>query len=507
MRRKLARSATISRESRVASRAWAEGERPPSASGLHTEISIVRETAGKPCRRWARIGSASLLVAGAAAWAWGAGGLYSASGHGNGAYGVNRVPALYPRGACEQCHEAHAAQGTDTNLYPYALFGAANDVCWTCHNGAVLNAADARLPFAVTPPNTATAYYKHPVSSRYGGPPTSLYRAGASDPSAFSGANRHADCDDCHNPHAARNDGSPGQSTHRPGGAYGNLLSGALLGASGVVVRGWQGAGQPFSGAAYTVQPLTSLTTNYEWQVCFKCHSSFTTLPAFTAVGSGNYQATKLTSAAAGQVKEYTDLGQAFNPNNLSYHPVTAVGRNRSIPAGSFVAPWTPTSTMYCADCHNQSLGAPGASGPHASAHQHILARPAYLQENQHYQDPSWGAALGDDPAELCFSCHRWQTYAQKTGSSGADPASYTNFRQGALTNLHTFHLGGKARGTTCYDCHDVHGTNQEHLINFNLAYVTAPLGSQAAYKATSAGGSCHLTCHGHRHALTSYAR
>jgi predicted CXXCH cytochrome family protein len=465
---------------------------------------------------WARLGSLLLLGSALAAWAQlpagpgpgnqATGGLYSASGHGNPTSGVNRVPD-YGRGACEQCHEAHASQGPETNLYPYALFADQDKICWTCHDGAVLSAADTRQAFANTPPNTATDFFKHPVSNLYGGQTPSLYRAGATAPSAFTGPNRHADCDDCHDPHAARNNGSPGQSVHRPAGAYGNLLSGALLGASGLQVRGWQGAGLPFSAAASSVQPLTSLTTNYEWQICFKCHSSFTTLPVFTAVGSGNYQATKLTSVLPHQVREFFDLGQAFNPNNLSFHPVTAVGRNTTIPAGSFVAPWTTNSTMYCADCHNKALGTPGAAGAHASANMHLLERPQYLEENQHYLDPSRGAAVGEDPAELCFTCHRWQTYAQKTGSAGADPATYTNFRQGSLTNLHTFHLGGRARGTTCYDCHDVHGTNKEHLINFNLAYVTAPLGSQAAYRTTSAGGSCNLTCHGQRHSPTSYAR
>jgi hypothetical protein len=288
----------------------------------------------------------------------------------------------------------------------------------------------------------------------------------------------------------------------------GNLLSGALLGATGLQVTGWQGAGQLFSGAVYRLQPLDDLGASYEWQICFKCHSDFTTLPTFTAVGSGAYQATKLTSVRAGQVKEFQDVGQAFNPNNLSFHPVTARGRNTTIPAGSFVSPWNTTSTMYCADCHNQALNSPGASGPHASANMHILERPQYLQENQHYSDPSWGGVrLGDDPAELCFKCHRWQTYAQKAGSVGADPISNTNFRNGTASNLHSVHLGGQARGTTCYDCHDVHGTNKQYLLNFNLAYVTAARGSQAAYTTAGAGGSCNLTCHGQKHPPTSYAR
>ena len=62
-------------------------------------------------------------------------------------------------------------------------------------------------------------------------------------------------------------------------------------------------------------------------------------------------------------MREYQDVGQAFNPNNGSYHPVTAQGRNLSIPAVSFAAPEGATDTMYCSDCHTKASGAAGAAG------------------------------------------------------------------------------------------------------------------------------------------------
>jgi len=437
-----------------------------------------------------------------ASWLWAAGGLYEASGHGDTQTGVLRSSTQYARGECGHCHEGHAGQDTDPTLYPYGLFAEEEDVCWTCHDGTVTYAADARVGFSSTPPNTTTDYYKHPVSPLYSGVTPSDHRSGEVAPSAFGAGRRHAECVDCHNPHAAANDGTAGQSTHEPGGPTGNRLAAALLGATGLVVTSWQGAGQPFSSASYDLEPLTSLTDNYEWQICLKCHSSFTTLPTFPAIGSGNFTASKITSLGVGQVREYQDLGQAINPNNLSYHPLAAVGRNAGIPVASFTSPWSATSTMGCSDCHTKGPAAGGAEGPHGSTHMHILKRPVRLQENTHYLDPSWGKAIGHDPNELCFQCHRWQTYVEKE----ADPATNTGFRDGG-DNLHTKHLGDMARGVTCYTCHDVHGTNKQHLINFNLAYVTAPAGSQGAYTHSASGGSCNLTCHGENHNPLAYSR
>jgi hypothetical protein len=446
-----------------------------------------------------RIALAIGLVVCVSTLTW-AGGAYYLSGHGSTGTGVYRVPSLYGQGECGHCHEMHASQDVNTTLYPYTLFALEENVCWACHNGTVTYAADTRSPVATPPANTSTDFYKHPISNLYSGLTPSAHRAGESAPSAFGGSSRHAECTDCHDPHVAKNTGVPGVSTHTPGGANGNRLSPALLGATGLVVTSWQAAGMSFTGAAASLQTLSSPTTNYEWQLCFKCHSGFTALPTYT-VGSGYFLATKITSTTAGQVQEYRDVGQAYNPNNLAYHPVTAVGENALIPPGSFVSPWSATSTMCCSDCHNRAVGATGGVGPHGSASMHLLERADYLQENTH-------VTTGSDQNELCFKCHRWQTYV-----SGSDPASNTLFQR-AGSNLHRLHMNLSAYGTpsgrvVCYSCHDVHGTNYPHLINFNRQYVT-PGGerdSQTAYVhgSTTGSGSCYLTCHGTGHNPLTY--
>jgi hypothetical protein len=448
------------------------------------------------------VGVVLLLQAALPSQAQGGGGLFGTSGHGSTQTGVNRVPALYGRGECGHCHEEHAGQDADATLYPYALFGSEENVCWACHNGSTTYAADARLPFSSTPVNTTTDYYKHPVSQLFSGTTPSAHRAGETAPASFSGGKRHAECADCHDAHASANSGTPGVSVHQPGGTTGNRMGTSLRGTMGIKVTAWQSAGSPFSSATASLTRLTDTTTSYEWQVCFKCHSSFTTLPTFVAVGSGNYLANKLTSTNARQVKEYQDVGQAFNPNNLAYHPVTAQGKNTTMVAGSFVSPWSRTSTLCCSDCHTKGVASAGAAGPHGSSYMHILERPYYLRENTHYRDSSWGRNIGQDPNELCFKCHRWQTYVQKE----SDPATNTGFRKGS-DNQHTKHMGDFAPGVTCYTCHDVHGTNKQHLINFNLDYVTSPPGSQASYTHNATGGSCTVTCHGKFHSALAYTQ
>lgn len=439
--------------------------------------------------------AALLLSCGLAAHA--AGGLYSASGHASATSGVNRQPTLYSRGECGHCHEAHASQDADTNLYPYQLFAREENACLSCHDGTVTYAANAKTPLSGTPGNTATAYYKHPIASAYSGTTPSTHRAGETLASAFGGTNRHAECTDCHNPHAARNNGTPGESTHTAGGSSSNRLSGALLNVTGIVVSAWQAAGAPFSSALASLEALTSNTTNYEWQVCFKCHSSYTTLPTYSPVGdAATYQqAIKITSLDISQVQEYRDVGQAFNPNNPSYHSVVATGKS-SAPAGSFVAPWTATSTMYCSDCHSSSDGAFAAAGPHGSDYQHVLERKQSLQEN------TANAGRGTAATELCFKCHSYAVYVTTSSTSN------TQFRNGT-DNLHSVHAVDKVPEVTCYTCHDAHGTDSKHLLNFNSAVVTYSGGdnSMTAWHETTTGGGggyCNVTCHGGTHDSSS---
>jgi hypothetical protein len=228
------------------------------------------------------------------------------------------------------------------------------------------------------------------------------------------------------------------------------------------------------TGVEPTYNNSTGLLTGFTWmpkaereyQVCFKCHSSFTTLPSYTPTGI-----TKINNPDSSQVPENRDLSIDFSPYQSSFHPVAALGRNRNISSGSFETGWSVDSMVYCADCHTDG------SGPHGS--------PAG-SPNLHLLD------TGD---QICFKCHQSATY-----ETGANPYNTTNFKKDA-ENLHAFHTSQTVGGepVTCYSCHNSHGSEQAHLINFDIAQFDVLSGdSQSNWQMDSltGRGSCSVSCH-----------
>jgi hypothetical protein len=184
-------------------------------------------------------------------------------------------------------------------------------------------------------------------------------------------------------------------------------------------------------------------------------------------------------------------LAKEFNSFQVSFHPVAAQGRNRNMDAGSFVAPWSQDSIVYCTDCHENANG--DTNGPHGSPLLHILDGTAeYITQTNPYQScaPD-GCPSVHSQGELCFKCHQYATYA-----TGANPVTTTRFRTGG-ENLHAFHSFG-----SCYTCHDSHGSEQDHLINFDTSVVSVSLGfnSQNAWQFANGVGTCYVACHDGEH-------
>ena len=260
------------------------------------------------------------------------------------------------------------------------------------------------------------------------------------DSSNLSDANRHSECQDCHDPHKAK------PEKHVLGS---NLASGPITGVKGIGVINGAAGSQPL------LYPVNQIT--YEYELCFKCHSNYVT------GGSGSNRA------------------KEFNPNNAAYHPIEGLGKNLGIKDQAFVlgTPWNPTAgddpdygltgnvgdpnskvdpnyangaRVTCTDCHGNSE--PGAKGPHGSNVPKILKKSV---------------------PNLCFQCHSKAVYWDGTSSGSRFPK----------------HPGrGKHNKVSCTTCHSVHGSaTKPHMIE-GSGVVTW------SHNETGDNSNCTASCH-----------
>ncbi len=393
---------------------------------------------------------------------------------------------------CAACHASHTAQG------PMLLQAASPmaNLCFTCHDGTGAD-ADVKSQFTSAPQNdpATDAYYQHPA--------TELSSHTLASDNEFEGVlDRHAQCADCHQPHAS--------DTTRPVETTdGWTASGAIAGASGVAVSNGPAGSTP----TYALQQ----TSTFEYQLCFKCHSSFTQLPAQDPDHPSRWA---------------LDKAVELNPANVSYHPVEAAGKNQtaamtlSLSGTSPSKLWsfTTASTIRCTSCHGNADLANPASPPaadaslddHASPNRGLLIAP--------YRDRDLLAAnelYSATDFSLCYVCHAEAPMVDDSG----DPRNDTNF------NWHGYHLNdiayngtgggdidvaGDGQGNaTCAECHfRIHGdvlavggqTPAKGLVNF-APDVQPYNGTLSFVPATSTAlGSCTLTCHGKPHDGYVYA-
>ena len=270
-------------------------------------------------------------------------------------------------------------------------------------------------------------------------------------------AARHAECEDCHNPHA-----SYAATASAPKG------SGKVAGVWGIN-----------SGGALVLPTGVPSSVN-EYEICYKCHADSKNMPQPTGTPSPPYP---------NRVIPQWNKRTQFDPANVSYHPVAAPSRATSAP--SLIAPLTRSSIISCTDCHDNDTGpkAPtpgtGPSGPHGSQWKHLLAG-RYDMDNQNTTESAATYAL-------CYKCH-----------------SRTIILSNASCVEHDRHI--RDLNASCSICHDVHGTsggtptNNAHLINFDKRFVSPNSSGALRWEQTSAGkGRCYLLCHGENHNPFSY--
>lgn len=345
-------------------------------------------------------------------------------------------------GKCVNCHDPHGWSDAQGEI-PQLALQREEKLCLACHDGSP----------ATT--NVATDFakpYRHPTAN-WTGRHRDATEGLPSDFGRLPLDNRHAECADCHDPHVSRADGPLG-----PGGSD---ASKTTLGVSRVAV---------LNGAAGTPPLFTFLAgsdtltgPNAEYQLCFKCHSSWTTQPS-------------------GQ----TDLAMALNPANPSTHPVQAPGANPFIDPLAFASGWSASSLVRCGDCHGSDFG--GARGPHGSIHQHLLRAP--------YPASSLDRDMTSD--ELCFRCHSFDVYANEGAPESVQQRS--RFNAPGADAGHTKHVAGER--VPCYACHETHGsTKLAHLM------VTGRLPGLLTYERTANGGTCSASCHGSESYTVNYAR
>ena len=401
---------------------------------------------------------------------------------------------------CGICHRTHAAQGPNllTKSSPQST------LCFTCHDGTGAN-TNVRATYTdpAVPQNVVSdrKIFRHDTLAATNHTSASLNEFG-------SVSNRHSECSDCHNSHQARGTDSVSTTT-------GFTNSGRLSGVSGVSVSNGAAGTAPVYSLLDAKTDTTAITREY--QLCFKCHSGFTTLDSNNGFTPSRYR---------------LDKGIEFNPANPSYHPVEAAGKNPSPKmAASLAGPspykqwnFTTSSVISCANCHSNyqrfnlvTKPAANASSPlHASNTAGILRQPY----RNRLLKPA-GEAYKDSDFALCLMCHSNTPFS--TDGGGSDR---TNF---FLHGYHTAALAGQGNplnlidqpdagggNAICAECHfRQHSTtfkdttvpqtiNGTRLVSFSPNVKASSTGER---KWTSTGigqGSCTLTCHGHDHTGTT---
>ena len=323
--------------------------------------------------------------------------------------------------------------------------------------------------------------------------------------------NRHAECFDCHDPHQAQ------AGLHES-----NFRGGPQVGIKGVsVINGVPG----ITPNLFTV--ITPIV--YEYQLCFKCHSAFTDL-VDKPIGDIDYKP--------------KDKAKELNPNNPSYHPVQALGKNLGIKDEAFAlgTKFNPTikdepdygltanynssgvkldpnydGKITCSDCHGND-DENGAQGPHGSNNRKILRKPfnykvddktACMDNCHRLQAVDNNGNVDPDGNALCFKCHSKDVYYG--GASGSrfllnvgggpfdDDQSKAPNDSGHALHTNVSEMAGK---TSCFACHQPHGSGEDYALIRKISpdwkYGDDEVGV-IDYQRNQTGGSCMSSCHRHK--------
>jgi hypothetical protein len=197
------------------------------------------------------------------------------------------------------------------------------------------------------------------------------------------------------------------------------------------------------------VKASTLRGVSFEYELCYRCHGDSANLP----YNSRNIRREMATT-------------------NASYHPVEGPGRRRQVP--SLRSPLSASSVIACTDCHGSDDVE--SRGPHGSVYPGILVAAYGTRDDQ---------IEGLVTYALCYRCHE---------------------RNSILANEsfpeHRSHLLEEKTRTSCFTCHNSHGSpDNPFLMDFNPVVVSPTSGGLLSYRSTGTRrGECYLTCHGSEH-------
>jgi len=274
--------------------------------------------------------------------------------------------------------------------------------CFRCHSSTSNPNAGSSQDYYGVRTMSSTALRVEQAFSQTFAHPTGAFSGRHQDGEVagdLADGNRHAECSDCHNTHAAA------QGTHD---GSTNLVSNALKGTWGVEPTSWPAA--PATSNVNTFATPAGYNrvepAQKEYQICLKCHSDFTTLPA----GSRN-------------------LAEEINPNYPSTHGIVQAGTNPFCNSTTMNEPWGSSGITYCSDCHRSSNPA-DPEGPHGSNLDHLLVATTvsdnvvgtplcYVchKETEYWSSGHVGSRYNKHPSvqgqhkqpEGCFACHMWE--------------------------------------------------------------------------------------------------
>ncbi len=215
-------------------------------------------------------------------------------------------------------------------------------------------------------------------------------------------------------------------------------------------------------------------------ELCYSCHEDskkdFNSLPVVHQAIKGENACTACHSPHSSDEKHLLLTQQKKLCLSCHNKDVTASGGKtaniKKLLAESKVI--HPPVENGCVVCHQ----------PHASENNYLLIS-AFPRGN-------YAPAVTDTYA-LCWECHD----SDLLGLSKTDAS--TNFRDGDR-NLHFVHMNGK-KSRTCIMCHNVHASQNLHLIEDKVQFGEWSL--PINYVPTETGGSCFPGCH----AQKSYTR